>query len=194
MKANKLVLAAVATIGLGGVAFLGCGGDDDNNGTDAGRADGGSKSDAAATIFGISDTGCYVVQDVTIVSDGCEFAPDLVKGKSVPGSYVRSTGTLSLGKQVGSPVQPSLGSGQVLNNAGQLSRNNTASDGACTWNEVVTGDVSVTANDTFTISFTDTQRTFQGCTNPPPPTGGTCTSTWVWTLKRSGASCADGGV
>lgn len=192
MKANKLLLAAIATIGLAGVAVIGCGGDDNDN-----KCGDGGCVDAGPQPFGISNSGCYTVESLTNLTDGCEFGADLTAGNSFPATYNRSTATLSLGREVGSPGQPSLGSGTITYNAGTMARNNTVMEpgSTCTWNEVVAGNLTVTAIDTFTITYTDTQRSFSaGCKDPPPPTGGSCTSTWTWVVKKTGESCADGGV
>lgn len=197
MKKTKLLLAAAATAGLASIAFIGCGGEDETVACgDGGCIDAGlpASNDAATnTSFPISSSGCYTVRTLSNLTDGCGFEPGIGVGSTFPATYNRDTGVLSIGRERGSPGQPSLGAGLVTFNMGTLSRNNTEMEAGstCTWNEVVSGTVTVTGTDAFTISYTDTQRTFSaGCTDVP--TGGSCMSSWTWTLTKG--TCPDGGI
>ena len=189
MKSHKIMLAAAATVAFAGFAITGCGGEDDDK---VKCGDGGCRDAApdANPTFAISSAGCYTVESVSNITDACEFELAGSVGTTLPATYDRTTGVLALGRPVGSPVQPSLGQGAVTFNAGTLERNNTAMEGACSWNEVVRGQVKVTATDTFTITFSDTMRTFMGCGNLAPASG-SCTSEWTWTLKKG--ACSDSG-
>lgn len=157
-----------------------------------GQATAGSGGDGAA-IFPISNVGCYTVSKVTLTKDGCDLGISKTQLQEVTGTYDPTTGVLSLGKPAGKPIQPSLGAGPVTINMGQLARNNMMMDGSCAWNEVVTGDLSVTAQDTFAVSFTYTQSAFSGDCSYQRPTAGTCTSAWTWTLSRTASACGAGG-
>jgi len=51
----------------------------------------------------------------------------------------------------------------------------------------------MTATNEFDLSVTEVENMFRGCSAANAPTGGQCTSTWTWHMKRStkffGPSC-----
>lgn len=181
----------IATLFGAGIAIAGCGEDPVTACGDGGCADAGAR-DAGVTLYGITPgaSQCYVVESVSGINDACNiggFATS--RGITLAGSYDGATQTFALGRLVGSPLQPALGSGRILFNTGTITRNATSLDANnCMYQDTVSGNVNVIATDTFQIAFAETFSNFAGCSPAPA----TCTSSWTWVVKK--APCADGGI
>jgi hypothetical protein len=173
-RATTTILGALAL----GVALASC--------SSTGSSDDGGGD--AAQVFSLS-TGdsCFDITSVAAgSSDGCDLgvadtvANNGLVGASIPFNYDMTAVTISVG------TDGSLGGGPILNNMATLVRDGDTTDGACMWHEHVDSMVTVTGTNAFTISASRTQSMFSaGCTTPPPPTGGMCTSTWTWTMTKS---------
>jgi hypothetical protein len=168
-------LNALLALAMGG-ALASCSG---SSATDDG-GDGGPQAFALTP----GDSCFEIVSVAAGANDGCmlgvaEQAPTGLVGASIPFNYDMNAVTIAVG------TMGSLGGGAILNNMATLVRDGDTTDGTCMWHEHVDSSVTVTAENAFTISSTRTQSMFSaGCTNPPPPTGGMCTSTWTWMMKR----------
>ena len=58
----------------------------------------------------------------------------------------------------------------------------------CTWHQTDTSQVTLTATNAFTIQVTEVEEMFAtACSAGTAPAGGTCTSTWTWTMEIDGA-------
>ena len=176
----------------GVMAGLGCS-SSDSVCSEAGCA---SPSDAArpdtasdgATLWGLSrGTNNYNITAVANVADGCDLGVAAAVGSApLPVTYNDVTNVISIGKTVGSPAGPSLGSGMVGANMAVLTREYAGGDVAgCTWHQKDTSTLVLFDNDKFTLMVKEDESAFVSCTNPPPPAGGTCTSTWTWTLAKA---------
>src|SRR5262245_49758851 len=118
-----------------GLVAAGCG-------SDSGVLDAGAAVDATPAgpmLFFLSrNMNDYNVTAIKDVMDPCDKQPAMVVGSKLPVNYVEATNTVSVGKNVGTPPMPSLGSGTIKNNVGTLMRENDSGDGAgCTWHEKV---------------------------------------------------------
>lgn len=161
----------------------GCSSSDSKSDAAVSDAQGDATADSGVTLYGLS-TGdnCF---DITAVApgsdDGCDLGVAGLVGASLPVNYAMATATVTLG------TMGSIGAGQVTQNMGTLTRDSTATDPAmatCTWSQMDTADLTVTATNTFTVSVTEVESMFlPACSGIP--TGGTCTSTWKWTLTKS---------
>lgn len=158
----------------------------------ASNGDGGERPDArwwqpdVGTLHAISSTACYDVVAVSVVNDGCGRGLSGSLGWQLNGAYDRQYGMWSLGRPIGSPPQPSFGTGLVTFNRGTLTRDNKMPIvDNCTLRVAVTSDVTVTGTDEFAVGVSWTESDFAStCANPPPPASGTCISTWTWRLRR----------
>lgn len=197
MRPTKIIYSVAAMVGAG-VLAVGCGsatdcGDGAGCTSDAG-VDSGPGVDTASdspALFGLSP-GDYCYDIVSIAAgfnDGCQIGVDsaeLVGKAALPGKYDATTGTLTLG------TAGSLGAGPIRSNMGTLTRENTATDpmmATCSWHQTDTTMVVLTATNEFTASVTEVENMFVAACNPIP-TGGTCTSTWTWSMKINGAKTA----
>lgn len=169
MKTSKLWLAL---FGIASLAIVGCGSNDSD--TDAGTGD------AGVTLYPMSDgTYCYKITGVSAVTDGCTLGVASLVGSDLPGTYVSSTAAFTLG------TSGSLGGGYISYNTATLSRTNTPSDTSnpsCTWSQTDTTLLTLTAQNAFTASVTETESGFATACGTTIPTGGSCTSTWTWTF------------
>jgi hypothetical protein len=167
------------------VAGLGCGGDDDKICADGGT---GCVSDAAAGTDGPMQWGLtpgtnqYKVTAISMSTDGCMIMPGAVVGMTLPLTY--EGGKVSIGTTMGTPPQPSLGSGMASGNKATLTNDNIVGDMGCTYSRKVTSQFELFGHDKFTLAATENEAMFSaGCGTDVPP-GGVCTSTWTWTLEK----------
>jgi hypothetical protein len=182
-------MTVFAAVGFG-LAVVGC--DSGTSCADGGVCDGGlggssgagGAGGGGAALYGLTGGSyCYDIQTVSVVSDGCErgLATSVADVASLPLNYTAATATVILGKE------GSLGQGAIASNMGTLLRDGTTADATvptCTWRQKDTTAFTLTANNAFTTSTTETQDMFSaGCAAVFAPPGGTCTSTWTWTFK-----------
>jgi hypothetical protein len=182
---------------VGGIAALGCsssttngdGGEGGFTGSGDGGATGTDAGGDAPVLFGLS-TGdsCFDIVSVQSGSnDGCNLgvadpvASDGLVGSALLVNYTMATATLAVG------TAGSLGAGQIAFNMGTLMRTGTTTDSqmlTCNWHQTDTSMVTLTATNEFDISVTEVENMFAtACAMKP--TGGTCTSTWTWHMKKS---------
>jgi hypothetical protein len=83
-------------------------------------------------------------------------------------------------------TEGSLGDGQIGNNVAKLVRVNdpTLNGTNCSWHQTDNADLTMIANNKFTVSVTEVESNF-GSTCADAPATGTCTSTWTWTMQRA---------
>ena len=186
MKLIKMLVVVAA-----GAVAVGCG-SSDNTCTDAGCPDGGSLGGDAggpdAALWGLSrGTNNYTITKVvtSAATDGCKLGPEALMNMTRPVTYDATTNIISVGDQKGTPAMASFGSGTVGANKATLMRDNTGGDTMCSWHQKDTSLLSLFDNDKFTLDVTEVEDMFgAGCTNPPPPTGGTCTSSFQLTFEK----------
>jgi hypothetical protein len=177
-------------------AGMGCSSSDDTcDGAGCVSSADAARADAAAPdgpmLFGLSrGMNNYNITALVIANDGCALMPPgpgtAAMPSTLPVTYNDVTTVISIGNPAGSPPVPSLGSGMVGANMATLVRENEAGDTAgCTWHQKDTGTLVLIDHDKFTLMVKEDESAFMRCTNPPPPTGGTCTSTWTWTLQKA---------
>jgi hypothetical protein len=191
----KITMKSAFTMALlGGVFALGC--SSSSNSDDGGGLGGagGSESDGGGdtgpTLYGLS-TGlsCFdVVSIATGFNDGCMIgvgdpaSTGGPVGAALPVTYTMATATLTVG------TQGSLGTGTIAFNMGTLNRAGNTSDSqmpTCTWHQTDTSNVTLTATNEFDIAVTEVENMFATACGTTAPTGGTCTSTWTWHMKKS---------
>jgi hypothetical protein len=192
IRFNKMLQLGLALAMAG--SFAACSGSSDSDDGGDGSADAASNNNDGSTdvtLFYITPgDSCYEIVSVASGSnDGCDFgvadtvANQGLVGASIPFNYDNTAYTIKVG------TDGALGGGAIAFNMATLLRDGNTTDTAaptCMWHEHVDATVTFTAQDQFNISASRTQSAFTaGCTNPPPPTGGTCTSTWTWTMKRN---------
>jgi hypothetical protein len=158
-------------------ALVGCG----SNTTES--LDSGT-SDAGITLFGLSaGDNCYTITDIAPgFSDGCMLGVNTLVGQSLPMNYTSASATVQLG------TDGSLGGGVIANNQGQLVRDGypTLSGTTCAFHQTDTSLMQLTANNVFSVTVTETESSFgTTCAAADVPVGGTCTSTWTWTMSKS---------
>jgi hypothetical protein len=176
---------AFAVALLGGMFALGC--SSSTNGDDGGGLGGagGGTEDAgtdAPTLFGLSaGDSCFdIVSVATGSNDGCMIGVADLVGVGILINYNASTGVLTAG------TAGTLGAGAIAFNQGTLTRDSPATDPqmtTCTWHQTDTGNVTVTATNEFDIAVTEVENMFANACSAKP-TGGTCTSTWTWHMKK----------
>jgi hypothetical protein len=122
-------------------------------------------------------TYCYDITGASNVSDACALGvAGLVGTASLSGTYDSSTGQFTLG------TEGSLGTGLLSQNTGTLKSIADTSDGAaCFWHQTDTTILTMTGQNMFSVAVTEQKSAFAGCSTTP--TGGTCTSTWTWTME-----------
>ncbi|MDB4983185.1 MAG: hypothetical protein JWM82_3937 [Myxococcales bacterium] len=179
MKTSFKTIQIVSLILSSAAAVMGCSGSSSSaDGGDSGAAGSGG---AGGTAFGLSkgDT-CFDVLSVQgTPTDGCAIGVAAVVGSALPVNYDDTTGILKVG------TDGSLGGGAITFNMGTLTRvDSVAMEGTCSWHQMDTSMVTVTATNAFTIAVTENESMFAAACNPIPA-GGTCTSTWTWTMKKS---------
>lgn len=183
MKTLKTIktVAVFAALGVG-LVVAGC--DSGSSCTDAGvcpDAGLGGKSGAggaggAPALYGLTEgTYCFDVTGIAGLVDGCGITPNVIT--KLPVTYTAATGAVAVGRE------GSVGQGAVANNMGTLSRVGNSSDGpACMWSQTDTSTLTMTANNAFTISVSETESGFSA-TCVPAPVSDPCSSAWTWTMK-----------
>jgi hypothetical protein len=177
MRNLKWVALALA------VASASCGGDDEN----AMCGDGGCPTNDGGGGGGMqwgltSGTNNYKITSTTMVMDGCDVGPN--EATMLPLTY--TGGVVSLGNVMGTPPQPSLGTGTASGNKATLTSDNIVGDAAamCTYSRKITSQFELIGHDKFTLMVTEKESMFStGCGADVPP-GGMCTSTWTWTFEK----------
>jgi hypothetical protein len=183
--------------GSAGSGTAGAGGDSDGGAGSTGDATTGDATGDATgdgpTLYRLSggDSCFEIVSADPGASDGCGLNVDKpatmdgLVGTSLPFNYDGTTAIVTLG------TTGSLGKGQVTFNMGTLNRDGDTSDpnmATCTWHQKDTSMVTLTADNELTVSITEIESMFAAapaCTAATIPTGGTCTSTWTWKMKKS---------
>ena len=153
--------------------------------------DGGATGDGPQ-LWGLSrGMNNYVVTAISDLHDGCMIGPQgAVNATPLPATYDETTRVFTLGSTVGSPQMPSLGSGTVgtsVANMATLMRENDVMDpSGCTWRQKDVSNMQLFDHDKFTLAVREDQSMFTNTAkcNPPPPSSGSCTSTWTWTLQK----------
>ena len=150
--------------------------------------DGGDLLCGGMTLFGLTvGDSCFDVVSVAPgANDGCKLgvadaSPNGLVGAALPFNYDLWTATVSIGSM------GALGAGEVLCNMGTLTREVTESldsQPPCTWHQTDTSFLHMTGTNELDVSVTEVESTFAGCSAINTPTGGQCTSTWTWHLKR----------
>jgi len=190
-KTKYLLVGAMLTVGLGAAGCSSSSSCADGGICDTGTGGAGGGGGGGPTLYALTPgTYCFDVLSVAAVTDGCDIG---VAGYySMPGApfalpvtYDMSAHTVSVG------TNGSLGIGLVDQNVGTLMRDNMptlpAPDQACTWRQMDTSSLQLTADNKFTLSVAETQSAFAGTTTcaaaaMPVPAAGSCTSTWTWTF------------
>jgi len=167
-----LALALVAA-----PALIGCGSNTEET------VDSGTPSpDTGITLFGLSaGDNCYTVTAIAPgYVDGCEIGVETVVNASLPMNYTAATATVVLG------TEGSLGGGVIANNEGTLVRSGATSfSPTCTLQQTDTTQLTMIANNMFTVTVTEVQSGFAAACGALAPAAGTCTSTWTWTMQKS---------
>jgi hypothetical protein len=172
-------------------AVVGCSSGDSNSDAAVSDAKGDATSDSGLTLYRLSENdNCF---DITAVApggvDGCDIGFALAVGTALPVNYTRSptSATVTVG------TMGSIGKGDIAFNRATLTRNSTATDpemATCSWNQMDTAELTMTGDNAFTLSVTEVDSMFlPACSRIP--SGGTCTSTWTWTMKKSTKTTAD---
>ncbi|HVZ73983.1 MAG TPA: hypothetical protein VHJ20_16500 [Polyangia bacterium] len=186
-RKNSLSFCLLALAGAFALASCSGTSSSDDGGDAATPAD--SNTNDGPTLYGLSvGDSCFdIVSAAAGSNDGCDLGvADTVANMGAVGStklvhYDMATATLTVG------TAGSLGDGVVTNNMGTLLREGDTSDSqmtTCTWHQKDTSVVTLTATNQFDISVTEVESNFAAaCT--APPTGGMCTSTWTWTMKKN---------
>lgn len=169
---RKLIFAFTL---MGVSALVGCG----SNTTES--LDSGA-SDAGITLFGLSaGDNCYTVTAIApSYSDGCGIGVETLVNQSLPMNYTSASATVVLG------TDGSLGGGVIANNVGTLVRDGSTSfTPTCTLHQTDTTQLTMLANNMFTVAVTEVESNFAAACGALAPAGGTCTSTWTWTMTKS---------
>lgn len=174
----KMLKISTVLLGLALFGVSGCGSSDSTDGA----------GDAGATLYGITPgTYCYKVTSIAPgYSDGCGLGVDQVVGLSLPGTQDTATGIFTLG------TDGSLGGGEVRNNVATLIRQGQTSNPdvpACVWNQTDNTALTMTGENKFTASVTETKTDITAACSEAFVT---CTSTWTWTFEITTQSAAAG--
>jgi len=188
MKKIAKTLCLLAVAGL----WQGCSSssDDGDGGKKDGAADGGAGDTSG--VFLSRGMNFYKITAVTGVTDNCEVEASTFVDQVLPVNYDNATQTLGVGNPKGAPAAPSLGSG-TIGVTGTLTRDNTTSDGTCTWHAVVTSDFTLTGGDIFTLDVSEMQSMFTAGCPAALITAGMCTTTYTATFEKT-TPPADGGA
>jgi hypothetical protein len=172
---KSLLKSAFTMTLLSGIFALGC--SSSGGGDDAGP-------DTGPTPFALSaGDSCFdVVSIQSGADDGCDLGVAGLVGMALPVNYNPTTAILTVG------TNGAEGGGQIAFNMGTLMRDSAASDPlmpTCTWHQTDTADVTVTAANEFDIFLTEVDNMFAtACGTAGTPSGGTCTSSWTWHMKK----------
>ncbi|MEP6652977.1 MAG: hypothetical protein ABJA82_06435 [Myxococcales bacterium] len=182
---------SVACVGLLVAAVAGCSSSDSKSDAAVSDAQGDATSDSGVTVYHLSEhDNCF---DITAVAaggvDGCDIGFADAVGTALPVNYTRlpTSATVTVG------TMGSIGEGDIAYNMATLTRNSTATDpkmDTCSWTQMDTADLTMTGDDAFTLSVTEVDSMFMPACSMVHA-GGTCTSTWTWTMKKSTKTTAD---
>ncbi|HVR63669.1 MAG TPA: hypothetical protein VMU50_17330 [Polyangia bacterium] len=178
-----VVGAAVLSTGCNSSSDCSDGGDCTADGAVAGN-DTGTVADTGSAdsgLFAITPGDyCYDVLSIANVTDGCDLNVAGVVGQALLGHY-DTNGTFKLG------TEGALGSGPISNNMGTLTRENMPTktdDPTCSLHQTDTTMLVLTGENQFTASVTEVEDMFAAAPACSMiPAGGSCTSTWTWTMK-----------
>lgn len=183
----------LSTFALGSLLLVGCGGSGILGGDDAGTAD------MTLKLYKLQ-SGPYKVTSLNVISDGCMVNPNDPANPTVGVDLTLTNdgaGNIGLGKVGGTPPEPSNGAscpGNPVNaacatasnplpfsdNQGTLVRDNNIDDGAgCTEHRHVENLLQLTADNTFTASYTNTDSNHVGCSIKVD-----CTTTYTWSFSK----------
>ena len=213
MKTTKIMMMTVSAAALGlaavgcdststctdaGVCADGGLGGSKGGSTGAGGAAGsaglGGAGGGGPTLYAVTPgTYCFEILAIAPGSvDGCMLdvagqVSTVAKRVALPVTYYATAttvggvaipaGTIQVG------TMGSLGRGVVDKNLATLLRDNMPAAGTCTWHQTDTSSLQLTDTNTFDLAVTETEDMFAAACAPDVPTGGTCTSTWKWTMK-----------
>jgi hypothetical protein len=141
-------------------------------------------------LWGLSrGTSEYTIGAISGMSDGCMLLPQNYVGMGISVTYDEATYTLSAGDAQGTPPLARYGSGIIGASMGTLMRESEEveqnADPPCGWHDRTVSRFMLVDHDRFTLAVTDTESMYAAtCPAPGIPAGGTCTSTWTWTLAR----------
>ncbi|MEO6950766.1 MAG: hypothetical protein ABI321_03055 [Polyangia bacterium] len=185
----------LSTFALGSLLLVGCGGSD-ILGTD----DAGTTADMTLQLYKLQ-SGQYTVTSLTVGNDGCMVNPNDPLNPTIGIDLTLTNdgaGNIGLGKVGGTPPEPSNGAscpGNPANpacatatmspipfsdNQGTLVRDNDIDDGnGCTEHRHVENLLQLTADNTFTSSYTNTDSKHVGCSIKVD-----CTTTYTWSFTK----------
>jgi len=125
----------------------------------------------------------YHIASTVGVDDGCMARPAMRSDAPLPVNYDEMTTVVSVGPMEGTPPQAAYGSGSVAGNMATLVRENDNTDASgCTWHEKDSSTFALFDHDRFSLAVTEERSGF-GAACPAP--GGSCTSTWTWSVTRA---------
>lgn len=148
-----------------------------------GSGGGGTDGAADAALFGVTPGDyCYDILSIAAgANDGCDIGVAGLVGNALLGHYDNNTGIFTLGRE------GSLGSGPIANNMGTLTRENMPTKSempSCSLHQTDTTMLVLTDVNQFTASVTEVEDMFAAAPACSMiPTGGSCTSTWTWSMK-----------
>ncbi len=201
---NKKTFALAGILLASGLSAVGC--SSNSSCADGGICDTGGAGGGGGGAGGAPGPALYKVSAGTYCFDILAIAPGAVDGcglgvagyvaAALPVSYYATAGVAADGTAVPAGTvevgnQGSLGRGVINQNAGTLERSNTQTldppNNACSWVQMDTSQFQLTADNTFSLSVTETQSNYTGVSAcaaaaMPAPAGGSCTSTWTWTM------------
>jgi hypothetical protein len=194
----RMMTKGLVSIALLATAFtVGCGSGSGSNDSGVAGTTGAAGSTGAGGTGGTADpcpgvtlyhltTGCYDIQsvgagtnDMCMIGVADPVANNGLVGSAVVVNYDTAAGTVAIGRM------GSLGQGAILCNMGTLARDNMPADAdhaGCTWHQTDTSMFTLTADYEFDLGVTEKEEQF---TAACPAADVTCTSTWVWHLKKS---------
>ena len=167
MKASLFFVLSLAAVGCGGVG-----------GDDGGEVVSTDMAMTSVTVHKLV-SGNYLVSGAAAGTDGCQVMPAGTGGFDGTSLALTNDG-------MGNVTLESFDSGVVGDtapNMGTLSLtgHHTPTSGSCAYDYTVNSSVTVTADNTFTLSSTESQTNRAGCTTPSDVT---CTSTYSMTLTK----------
>ena len=166
----------LSTLALTVAVSAGCGLDGVFNNTDMPTA-----CPASLTLFRIP-TGTYTTSAVQVTQDTCNTPPltpaELMTNRTVENDT--TAGNIVVKGSTGAE----LGRGPVRCNTGQLTFGpSVINDTACSYTTTRTSTIQVTADATFTLTFSDSRTMVTNVNNCKIPASG-CTVSWSATMKQ----------
>jgi hypothetical protein len=193
-------------LAIASVLFVGCGGDDDDAGSDSGVSHGGSGGSKVGGSGGSNtggtggsssgdrlESGTYDASNVEKISDGCNLT---LEDGSFTSTEIINTGTqLSIGKKYDSTTSPQwdpagygLGSGDYTTSTTAtltVTAHATDTDDGCEWDVDRTTKVTFTGNDAVSIDYTDKESNQNSkCSADAGESTSECTSHYTFDLKK----------